>query len=630
MLLLVLLFTGALFDSIDDLVTVLLAAIAVATLAGWYQDKLARAEADQVEAARRRQEQSEVEEHDRVQHERYLRELKSRSRLERAHKAERQWARELREQVSRLHREQGPLGRGGDVREMVLQTAIQLTEADKGLLLSREDRDGDGDFDLVCHVGFDHDPTHSAVAQDFAQRVLRHDETVREDDSSELHGEGRNPADDEIHTLLAIPIYIQDDFSGVVVCANREGGFADLDDEVLLALGDHAGAVLENGRLHGELHSSYVATVRMLAEAIEAKDPSTRLHSEEVAEYVRRGGRVAGDRAPPARGAADRLAAARRGQDRDLRAHPAQARPADPGGARGGGAAPADRLPAGAPGAGAGGRRARDAAPPRALGRPGLPRRPGRRRDPARGARDLRGRLLQRDDRRPALPRAAGGGRGVRRAGALRGHQFDPRVVALFVEEVRAHPPGARAEGGGERLDAVLDDPEVQAIKEPGEPVVGYGPAGAVDNLTLLYSHRHLHEKAARLAQEAAMSHSPFSVILLELHSLGEINDQEGYGAGDRAIVEAAPPGPGGRACGGTACRYGGKRLAVLAPDMSEEAAAALGRDLETELEADGPPARAAVAEWRPGDPPTAAVARARLALASRELGVTRHPRLGR
>ena len=73
-------------------------------------------------------------------------------------------------------------------------------------------------------------------------------------------------------------------------------------------------------------------------------------------------------------------------------------------------------------------------------------------------------------------------------------------------------------------------------------------------------------------------------------------------------------------ACGGTACRYGGKRLAVLAPDMAEEAAAALGRDLEAQLEADGPAARAAVAEWRPGDPPTAAVARARLALAAREL----------
>jgi HD-GYP domain-containing protein (c-di-GMP phosphodiesterase class II) len=116
--------------------------------------------------------------------------------------------------------------------------------------------------------------------------VLKRAETVREDDSSTLRAEKRTTADEEIHNLLAIPIFIGEDFSGVVVCANRDGGFEELDDDVLLALGDHAGAVLENGRLQGELRSSYVSTVRMLSEAIEVKDPSVRLHSEEVANYV--------------------------------------------------------------------------------------------------------------------------------------------------------------------------------------------------------------------------------------------------------------------------------------------------------------------------------------------------------
>ena len=208
-----------------------------------------------------------------------------RARLQTAHKAERDWTRELRGQVLQMHRQQGVLG-SGDVREMVLRVALALVEAEKGLLLSREDRDGDGDLDLVCHLGFDGDPAQSAVAQEFAGRVLDHEETVREDDSSSLRAEKRTAADEEIHNLLAIPIFIQDDFSGVMVCANRDGGFEELDDDVLLALGDHAGAVLENGRLHGEVRSSYMSTVRMLTEAIEVKDPSVRLHSDEVANYV--------------------------------------------------------------------------------------------------------------------------------------------------------------------------------------------------------------------------------------------------------------------------------------------------------------------------------------------------------
>ena len=279
-LILVLLITGALLDSADDLVTVFLGAVAVAALVGWWQDKLARAERDRVEAAER-------ERADRKRHDEHMRELKTRARLERARTAERGWAEELRSQVARMHRQQSTLTQTGDVRELVLQTAVQLVEAERGLLLSRRDMDNDGDFDMVCQTGFEHDATHSAVAQEFAGRVLRRDETVREDDSRELRGEGRNPADDEIDNLLAIPIFIQDDFEGVVLCANRDGGFEDLDDEVLLALGDHAGAVLENGRLQGEMRSAYMAIVRMLAEAIEAKDPATRLHSEDVAEYVR-------------------------------------------------------------------------------------------------------------------------------------------------------------------------------------------------------------------------------------------------------------------------------------------------------------------------------------------------------
>ena len=55
---------------------------------------------------------------------------------------------------------------------------------------------------------------------------------------------------------------------------------------MLLALGDHAGAVLHNERLRGELRSSYVATVSMLADAIAAKDPFVGGHSEEVSAYV--------------------------------------------------------------------------------------------------------------------------------------------------------------------------------------------------------------------------------------------------------------------------------------------------------------------------------------------------------
>jgi hypothetical protein len=193
------------------------------------------------------------------------------------------------------------------VPTLVLQTAVSLTEAEKGILLSRDD---DGDLEVTAHSGFDEDPSLDRWPHRFGGEALERDKTLREED------------------LLAIPIYIRDEMNGVIVCVNEEGDFKGLEDEVLLALGDHAGAILQNARLHGELRGSYLATVTMLAEAIQAKDPFLRGHSEEVSAYVGAVAERAVDRGLVARAARVRLAPARRGQDRDQRADPPQARAA--------------------------------------------------------------------------------------------------------------------------------------------------------------------------------------------------------------------------------------------------------------------------------------------------------------
>ncbi|MBW3593088.1 MAG: HD domain-containing protein, partial [Actinobacteria bacterium] len=213
-------------------------------------------------------------------------ERRARERAEQSRREEKEWALHLRREVTQLQAARGAIGDTSDVRELVLRTAIELVGAEKGLLLSRDDLDADGDLDLVCHHGFESDPTHSAVAQRFAGVVIQRNETVRQEDEVEIAPERRTPADAEIRNLLAIPIYMVEKFSGVVVLVNKPGGFRDYDDDVLLALGDHAGAVLQNERLREDLRSSYVSTVRVLADAIEAKDRFLRGHADEVAEYV--------------------------------------------------------------------------------------------------------------------------------------------------------------------------------------------------------------------------------------------------------------------------------------------------------------------------------------------------------
>ena len=535
------------------------------------------------------------------------RERETRTRTERARKLEREWNRELREQVLRLHHERGMLGRTDDIRALVMHLAITLLEAEKGMLLQRTDGGG---LEVSHAEGFENDPRDSRLARRFADEVIDRDTTVLED-SHAVDGEDGTPADAEIDNIAAIPIYVHDEFAGVVVCANRDGGFEDCDDQVLLAIGDQAGAVLENHRLRGGLRGAYLATVQVLADAIQAKDPHLRGHSEEVVQYVA--------------GVAERLGIepARReelvfgsllhdlgkiGISERILLKPAALTPEERGvielhpriGHR-----LIERVEALRPIADAilhHHERWDGAGYPDGLAGEEIPLeariicvadsfsamtadRPYRRR-------------MSLDDACAELERCAG-------------TQFDPQVVEAFVDEVRKSPPS----GGEHPLEAALADPEVALRREAGETLIGQGPLALTDSLTLLYTHRYFHELVERHAGTAGEARDPFGVVLVELTELPQLNRVEGYAAGDEAIraVARAIQRAAVR-CGGTACRYSGRRLALVCPRTDAAGIENAAAELATAL-ADGPRVALGSAAWQDGDAGEDVVARARLTL---------------
>ncbi|MEJ7790333.1 MAG: HD domain-containing phosphohydrolase, partial [Thermoleophilaceae bacterium] len=199
------------------------------------------------------------------------------------------------------------------------------------------------------------------------------------------------------------------------------------------------------------------------------------------------------------------------------------------------------------------------------------------------------------------------------------GTQFDPQVVRLFVEEVRSHPPSERAPEG---LAAALDDPEIRTRRRPGESLLGLGPVSSTDNLTMLYSHRYMQEAAAAQAERATVQQRPFSVVMLELNTLVELNGRDGYAAGDELIQEAARAVQRTASrCGGTGCRYSGRRLALLVPETEAESAEALARELEMDLDSRSTNAATGVAAWQEGETGSEVIGRARLALAAQIVG---------
>ena len=533
-------------------------------------------------------------------------------RLERARRAEKEHARELRAQVAELHRRGGPLADPASVPELVLRTATRMLDAEKGLLLSRRDADGDGRLDLLAVEGFEHDPNDSELVQRFATRVIERDTTVRED---EPHGGGDEGAsDEEIRNLVAIPIYMRDEFNGVVVCANREGGFEEHEDHTLIALGDHAGAVLESSHLRGELRRAYLSTVAMLAEALEVKDPFLRGHSEEVARYVQ---------------------AVARGFDLDERRRELLVF--------------ASLL--------------------HDVGKLGISEqilaKPGPLTDEERAVVNLHPRIGSRlVEQVPALrpmteailhhhERYDGGGYPIQLKGEqipleariicvadsfsamtaerpyrgrmsveeacaelerCAGTQFDPAVVEAFVAAVRTDPP--ELEGGA--LTAALDDPEVRARRAEGAPLLGVAELGSTDSLTMLYSHSYWHSAVAAEVQRSRVQGAPLAIALIELTDIDALNRRDGYGAGDAAIraVARAVSTVADRV-GGVAARHGGRRLALTFPGQGLAAAEAAAAEVERDVSGHSA-VRWAVAEWRAGESGEELVERAWAALRGR------------
>ena len=546
-------------------------------------------------------------------------EHRARRRLQRAHTAlqgawlrDRGFARdlrtELREQAERAER----LGATGDedVRALVLRAAIALVGAERGLLLSRRDADGDGDLDLVCAQGFVHDPEHSAVAQHFARVVLARDEIVRRD-RPVVEDRDPTPADDEITTLVATPLFLRDRFSGVVLCADRPGGFEDVQDEVLLALGDHAGAALQQHRLRDEVREAHRGTVRVLVEALAARNPDRHRESAELAVRAVTLARDLGLaererdvlvcatllRATGELGLPDALfteTGPYTPEQRDLvELHPRL------------GFNVVGRLPA-----------LRDVARailhhherwdgegyPAGLAGEAIPR-------PARALAVLEayGAMVHDRPYRAALDP----GEACARLAEGAGRQFDPEVVQHLVEDVRGGG-GSRGELAEVVLEALPLDP---ALVPGGGGVLAPLGGATTDGLTLLGNQRALQQDLRDAARAAAEDGAGFGLVLVRLEDLADVNDRDGLAAGDRLLQLAGRDLQRMAArAGGTAYRAGGRRLAVLAPLVDGRPPEGLAADAATELAGRAATA-VSCAAWRPGDRGEDVLDRARAAL---------------
>ncbi len=191
------------------------------------------------------------------------------------------------------------------------------------------------------------------------------------------------------------------------------------------------------------------------------------------------------------------------------------------------------------------------------------------------------------------------------------GTQFDPKIVRIFVEEVRKNPP----KNEPDTVSQAMSDPELQVRRSGDEPVLGFGSYAITDNMTLLYSHRYFHEIARSETERAKVQGTPFAVVLASLDEIDSINRSDGYAAGDDAIkgVAQAVQRVAVRV-GGTACRHSGRRIGLIVPRADLHPGKRVAEEVAAELRG-GPAVRVTSETWRPGDDADDVIARARGAL---------------
>ena len=172
----------------------------------------------------------------------------------------------------------------GTTWDHILRAALDVSTAERGYYVS-EERGGlrvRSAIDVPAKVG----GRPSAFIAGIVRRVTESGEVLRW--SADSPPAGLTPAADEhFRHGVAIPVRTHGSPHGVIIALDKDGHFQDEEVERLLVVGTEATVAVENARLREELQHAYVATIGLLADTLEVKDPYTKGHCEEVSRYAR-------------------------------------------------------------------------------------------------------------------------------------------------------------------------------------------------------------------------------------------------------------------------------------------------------------------------------------------------------
>jgi putative nucleotidyltransferase with HDIG domain len=172
--------------------------------------------------------------------------------------------------------------------DSVLDSAMRIFNVDSGYVMLRDKTSGG--LELRAWRGIAQTkPDDKAVRSSMSEWVVRQGRPLifnpPQDDRSEEHIDSVTGA----LAALCVPLVSNEGVIGSICVGSRDRAFRFSSDDVRLlsTIANHVTIAIGNIELFLSLQEAYLATVRSLAAAVDAKDPFTRGHSDRVALYAK-------------------------------------------------------------------------------------------------------------------------------------------------------------------------------------------------------------------------------------------------------------------------------------------------------------------------------------------------------